>query len=195
MSDATASSVGAGRPARADARRNRARVLAAAEEVLARDGLSASMRAVAERAGVGLGTIYRHFPTQEALYQAIMVERMGRLAAEARAATTSDDPGTAFFDVFTRIVESSGDKKALADALSDAGIDPKAGLAPITTDLIEVLEILLDRARAAGAVRADLTMPELLALLAAVSHGAERGQWPPPLLHRTLTLVFDGLRR
>ena len=71
------------RPRRADAARNRERVLASAEAVLARDGLSASMRAIAADAGVGLGTIYRNFPTQEALYQAIIVRRTEALIAEA----------------------------------------------------------------------------------------------------------------
>jgi AcrR family transcriptional regulator len=182
------------KPLRADAQRNRARVLEAAEAVLARDGLSASMRAVAEHAGVGLGTIYRHFPTQEALYQAIIIERMNRLVAEADALSATGDPGAAFFGHFTRIVESSTQKKALADVLADAGIDPKAGMTHIARDMRTAIEALLTRAQRAGAVREDLHMPELMALLAATCMAAERNQWSPELRTRTLALVFDGLR-
>jgi AcrR family transcriptional regulator len=179
---------------RADAQRNRVRVLEAAEEVLAAEGLSASMRTIAERAGVGLGTIYRHFPTQEALYQAIIVERMQRLVDEASTLLTAPDPGVSFFTFFTRIVESATRKKALADALADAGIDPKAGMADISRGMRHAVEGLLSRAQHAGAVRQDLQMPELLALLAAASLAAERNQWSDELRDRALTIMFDGLR-
>jgi AcrR family transcriptional regulator len=179
---------------RADARRNRVRVLEAAEEVLAREGLSASMRTIAERAGVGLGTIYRHFPTQEALYQAIIVERMQRLLDSVNPLLTAADPGVSFFEFFARIVESAAQKKALADALADAGIDPKAGMADISRDMRHAIEALLSRAQRAGAVRQDLAMPELLALLAAASLAAERNQWSEELRDRTLSIMFDGLR-
>ncbi|MBP2702518.1 TetR/AcrR family transcriptional regulator [Microbispora sp. RL4-1S] len=179
---------------RADARHNRARVLEAAEVVLARDGLSASIRAIARHAGVGLGTIYRHFPTQEALYQAVIIERAQRLVAEADALTVADDPGRAFFEFFTRIVENSTRNKTLADILTRAGLDPKAGTADISRDMRDAVERLLVRAQEAGAVREDLRMPELLALLGAACMAAERNQWDDELRTRTLTIVFDGLR-
>jgi AcrR family transcriptional regulator len=183
------------RPMRADARRNRARVLEAAEAILARDGLSASMRAVADHAGVGLGTIYRQFPNREALYLAVIGERMRRLYAEARELLDADDPGAAFFGFFTRVVEVSTRKKALADVLADAGIDPKAGIGEqVDADMPRVIEELLIRAQRVGAVRADLAMPELRALLSAVSMAAERQQWDEQLRTRTLGMLFDGLR-
>jgi AcrR family transcriptional regulator len=182
------------KPLRADARRNRARVLEAAETVLARDGLSASMRAVAEQAGVGLGTIYRHFPTQEALYQAIIIDRMHRLVGEAATLAAADDAGAAFFGYFDRVVETSTQKKALADVLADAGIDPKDGMSHLAGDMRNAVEALLTRAQRAGAVRQDLHMPELMALLAATCMAAERYQWSPELRTRTLAFVFDGLR-
>lgn len=179
---------------RADAHRNRTRVLEAAEEVLAAEGLSASMRTIAERAGVGLGTIYRHFPTQEALYQAIIVERMQQLVDEADTLLAAPDAGAAFFTFFTRIVASAANKKALADALADAGIDPKAGMADVSRDMRSAIEALLGRAQRAGAVRKDLRMPELLALLAAASLAAERNQWDDDLRERALGVMFDGFR-
>ncbi|MDG6105721.1 TetR/AcrR family transcriptional regulator [Dactylosporangium aurantiacum] len=179
---------------RADAERNRQRVLEAAEEVLARDGAAVSMRAVAERAGVGLGTIYRHFPTREALLQAIVVDRVRRLAESAGPLLAADDPAAAFFTFFTRVVDVSARKKALADEVSGAGLDPKAGLGAVGGQLRAAIEALLRRAQAAGGVRADLAMPELLALLGAACLGAERNQWDDALRDRALGLLFDGLR-
>lgn len=182
------------KPLRADAQRNRARVLEAAETVLARDGLSASMRTIAEHAGVGLGTIYRQFPSQEALYQAIIVERMQRLIGEAHDLATAPDPGAAFFGFFARVVETSTQQKVLADVLADAGIDPKAGAPQIGRDLRCATEALLTHARRAGAVRKDLHTPELWALLTAACLAAEHSQWDDQLRSRTLAIIFDGMR-
>lgn len=179
---------------RADAQRNRERVLAAAEEVLARDGLSASMRDIAARAGVGLGTIYRHFPTQEALYQAIIVDRTRRLVTEAEALSSVDDAGDAFFGYLTRIVANAAEKKAMADVLADAGIDPKAGMAHLGSDMRQAISTLLDRAQSAGTVRPDLELAEVLALLSGACMAAERHQWDPAFRDRTLSILFDGLR-
>lgn len=185
---------GDAKPLRADARRNQVRVLEAAEVVLARDGLSASMRAIAQQAGVGLGTIYRHFPTQEALYQAIIIERMRRLIAEADALGASDDPGAAFFLFLTRIVDNAKQKKALADGLADAGVDHKTGLSGIRREMRDAIRALLTRAQRSGTVRDDLDMPEVLALLSAVCMAAERNQWSAGLQSSALALLFDGFR-
>ena len=182
------------RPLRADARRNRARVLEAAEVVLARDGLSAPMRAIAQEAGVGLGTIYRHFPTQEALFQAIIADRTRRLIAEVGALREKVDPGSAFFEFLTRIVDSAREKKALSDVVAAAGIDPKAGLADIQREMRDTIETLLADAQRSGAVRRDLRLPELLALLGAASIAAEQGRWSPELQAGALALLFDGFR-
>src|SRR5580692_5857135 len=143
-------------PRRADAARNRERVLASAEAVLARDGLSASMRAIAADAGVGLATIYRNFPTQEALYQAIIIRRIETLIAEAAELASAPDPGQAFFGYFTRVVEHAMSTKAIADLLVRAGIDPKPGMADIGRRMRHAVQALLDRAQQAGAVRPDL---------------------------------------
>jgi AcrR family transcriptional regulator len=182
------------RPLRADAERNRERVLASAEVVLARDGLSASMRAIAARAGVGLGTIYRNFPTQEALYQAIIVRRTNALIAEAAEPSRAEDPGEAFFGYFTRIVEHAMRMKAMADVLAEAGIDPKSGMGDVRRDMRHAVQALLERAQQADAIRPDLRMPELMALLAATCMAAERSQWNTQLRARTLAIVFDGMR-
>ncbi len=183
---------GEARPRRADAQRNRERILEAAEAVLARDGMSASVRAVAREAGVGLGTIYRHFPTQEALYHAVIVDRTRRLLAEADG--PSPDPGTAFFTFLERIVVDAAQKKTAADLLAGAGVDPKAGTADVSRDMRQAIGRLLTAAQAAGAVRPDLRMPELLALLSGACLAAERDQWSDGLRRRTLDILFDGLR-
>ncbi|MGW4639361.1 TetR/AcrR family transcriptional regulator [Sphaerisporangium sp. NPDC004334] len=184
----------AGRPLRADARRNRARVLEAAETVLARDGLTASMRAVAEEAGVGLGTIYRHFPTQEALYQAIIADRLRKLVTEGETLLATGDIERAFFGFLTRIVEVSAEKRTLSDALTGAGVDVKDGTSDIARDMRALIVTMLTRAQREGAVRDDLRMPELLALLAAACTAVERGQWQAHVAPRALAVMFDGFR-
>ncbi|MER6947865.1 helix-turn-helix domain-containing protein [Nonomuraea sp. NPDC000554] len=174
---------------RADAQRNRARVLEAAEVVLARDGLSASMRAIAELAGVGVGTIYRQFPTKEALYQAIVIDRVLRLAERAEQLATAPDPGEALFEFFDRIVVDATAKKVFVDALASAGIDAKAGM----PDLKGAIETLLVRAQQAEAVRPDVGMTELIALLSAACLAAQHNNWDDDLRTRTLTVIFNGL--
>jgi AcrR family transcriptional regulator len=182
------------RPLRADARRNRARVLEAAETILARDGMAASLREIARQAGVGLATIYRQFPTKEALYEAIVVERVRRLVDEARALADVDDAGAAFFAFFTRVVADSTDQKMLVDALADVGVDVKAGMDDLHREMVEAIEALLTRAQRAGAVRVDLAMRELLALLGAACLAAERNRWDEGMRTRALAFMFDGFR-
>jgi len=152
------------------------------------------MRAIAADAGVGLATIYRNFPTQEALYQAILVRRTQALIAEAAELADAPDPGQAFFGYFSRIVEHAMRTKAIADLLARAGIDPKSGMADAGRDMRHAVETLLDRAQQVGAVRPDLCMPELMAILTAACMAAEHSQWNTALRTRTLAVVFDGMR-
>jgi AcrR family transcriptional regulator len=175
---------------RSDAARNRAKVLEAAEAVLDEQGLSARMDEIARRAGVGVGTVYRHFATKEDLYEAIVAARVDLLLAEAGRLRGD----TAFFTFFARIVADAGRKKAFTDALREAGIDPKAGQADQRAAMRGTLEQLLRDAQRAGAVRDDVDLPEILALLRGASMAAETGDYPGPVLDRTLTLLFDGLR-
>src|SRR5205814_7441463 len=108
---------------RADARRNRCRILEAAESVFAGKGMGASTDEVASAAGVGIGTVFRHFPTKAALLEALLVSKLRRLVDEAEALCSSEDPRGALFAFFTRMLEQSSSKKAFADALAAAGID------------------------------------------------------------------------
>ncbi|GLW68278.1 TetR family transcriptional regulator [Kitasatospora phosalacinea] len=185
------------RPLRTDARRNRERVLSAAEAVLAREGSAASMRAVAEAAGVGLGTIYRHFPTREALFAAVMSTRMLQLAELSGELSEAADAGAAFFEFFTAVVDNAGRMRAVADALADAGVDVKTDSSDVSgaaAALRTALGTLLERARQHGRLRPDLHLPEALALLAAMCLAAERHQWDPAPRDRALAILFDGFR-
>jgi AcrR family transcriptional regulator len=182
------------RPLRADARRNRARVLDAAEAALAEHGVAVSMEEIAQRAGVGVGTIYRQFATKERLIEAVVVTRYERLADEANALATAVDPGDAFFGQFSRMVEEAAVKKTFADTLALAGVDLKAATSAVGQRLVQSFEKLLTNAQAAGAVRDDVGITEVMAVLAGTCLAAEHAAWAHHLQTRTLTIVFDGLR-
>jgi AcrR family transcriptional regulator len=182
------------RPLRADARRNRERVLEAAESVLATEGVSVPIDEVARRAGVGVGTVYRQFPTKEALLEAIMLRRMEKLVEDARSRTGAEDPGAAFFGFLEHLVDEATRKRDLADALAGAGIDLGERSASVGQELTGVVAELLDRAQRSCAVRADVGMPELFGLVAGTCMAAERGFPIACAPQRMLGIVFDGLR-
>jgi AcrR family transcriptional regulator len=179
-------------PLRADARRNRAAILAAAEAVFAEQGTSAPTEEVAARAGVAIGTVFRHFPTKDALLAAMMKELLARLAREAAKLISDGDPAAALFTFFARVVEQAAARKTVADLLADQGIDLRAA-GPVAT-LRRELETLLAGAIQAGAVRNDVGAAEVLALLAATSDAALRSGWDSGLQQRVLAVVFAGLR-
>ena len=182
------------RPKRADARRNYEKVLAAAREAFAEGGESTALEEIARRAGVGIGTVYRHFPTKEALFEAILVRRIERLADEAGALSSAMDAGAAFFELFTRIVEDAAGRKAFTDALSRAGIDVKAATSAAGQNLLTELGALLARAQQAGTVRRDVDLDQVIALLVGACLAAEHGNMDRGLRARALAIVFDGLR-
>ncbi|MGC4813056.1 TetR/AcrR family transcriptional regulator [Micromonospora sp. DT228] len=179
---------------RSDAARNRAKVLAAAEIVLGEQGLTARMDEIARRAGVGVGTVYRHFATKEALYAAIVSARVDLLLDEAARLRAAAEPETGFFRFFAQVVADAAGKKTLTDALRSAGIDVKAEQADQRTRMREALADLLREAQRVGAVRPDVDMPEILALLRGASMAAETGDYAGPVVDRALAVLFDGLR-
>ncbi|MBP2706951.1 TetR/AcrR family transcriptional regulator [Microbispora sp. RL4-1S] len=180
------------RPMRADARRNRARILAAAEEVFAEHGASASTEEVAARAGVAIGTVFRHFPAKRDLLAAIMKDLRRRLIDKAEALIANGDPKTAFFDYFTYLVESSAKIGTVVNLLAEEGpsIEPGEQIMALT----HAFGTLMDAAREAGAVRPDVRPDEVIALLTATTHGAMAAGWSDDLRRRTVNLVLDGLR-
>jgi len=181
-----------GRALRADARRNRARILAAAEEVFSERGASASTEEVASRAGVAIGTVFRHFPTKNDLLRAIMKDLLRRLTEEVVSLGADGDPATALFAFFTRMVEQAAAKKAVVDLLAGAGTDLQ--VAEPVQALRQGVDGLLARARRAGAVREDVRITEVMALLTSTCQGALQAGWDPDLQRRALTIIFDGLR-
>lgn len=186
---------GEGRAPRADARRNRARVLASAEEVFSEQGVGASTEQVARRAGVGVGTVFRHFPTKEELLAAVLAERMRRLAEEADRAAESENPGAAFFALMTRMADVTSSKIDYTDALEAAGHDVNSVLEPARRALPMAIGRVLTRAQAAGAVRADLTPEELLVLMVGLAHSVRQaGADRPAAGRRAVEIVFDALR-
>jgi AcrR family transcriptional regulator len=180
------------RPLRADARRNRARILEAAEQVFAEQGASGSTEEVASRAGVAIGTVFRHFPTKDDLLRAIMKDLLQRLTDEVTSLNTDGDPATALFTFFTRMVEQAAAKKTIADLLAQAGTTVRA--ADPVRALEQGIEGLLTRAQQAGAVRADVRIAEVMALLTSTCQGALSAGWDRDLQRRTLAIVFSGLR-
>jgi len=177
---------------RADARRNRARILAAAEEVFSEQGASASTEEVASRAGVAIGTVFRHFPTKNDLLRAIMKDLLLRLTDEVNTLNTDGDPATALFAFFTRMVEQAAAKKTVVELLTRTGVEVQ--VAEPVQALRQGIHGLLTRAQQAGAVREDVRTAEVMALLTSTCQGALDAGWDADLQRRTLTIVFNGLR-
>lgn len=187
------------KPLRADARRNRARILEAADEVFAASGPSASTEEVARRADVAIGTLFRHFPTKDALVEAVFVNRLQSLADQASALAAADDPAEAFFGFLTSWIDLSADKLTFADALARQGVDVSAAAGhasyvQVRADLLDAVGRLLTRAQAAAAVRDDIGVAELNAVLVGAARMAEHGRHEPTVLARARDVVFDGLR-
>jgi AcrR family transcriptional regulator len=183
-----------GRPMRADAVRNRSRILEAAEEVFALEGISAPIDAVAARAGVGVGTLYRHFPTKEALIEAIVLYRLVELFETARTYAAADDAGAALFEYLHVFARQAAAKHDLFDSLGAAGIDIKERCSGMVDELMAVIEVLRRRAVEAGAIRADVASDELLDLVVGASYGHGSGTPDAARIERLVTIVCDGLR-
>lgn len=181
------------RPLRADALRNRARVLEAAESVFAAEGIDVPVDVIAEKAGVGVGTLYRHFPSKEKLFEAILVGRIAAVAADARARMESDDPGAAFFGFLEDLVEESASKRDLIEALLGAGVEIEEAVAQPKQSLERAVGELLKVAQRAGAVRPDVTSAVVLSLVSATCMAVDRPH-EPATPGEILTVVCDGLR-
>jgi AcrR family transcriptional regulator len=178
------------RPRRADAERNRARILAAASELFAERGLDASMPELAERAGVGVGTVYRAFPDKDHLLGAVMAERLRWLAGEIEAATAAGDPWAAFTDVIWKgaalHVKDRGFHQCMRAALELPEVREARGRT------LDAFQRLIERAQAAGVMRADVVAEDVPMLLAGV--GLSRAAGPGAAWERHLAVVIDGLR-
>jgi len=177
---------------RADARRNRALILAAAGEVFAERGASAATEEVARRAGVAIGTVFRHFPTKDDLLRALMKDLLQRLTDQVSQLAAEGDPATALFEFFTSLVEQAAARKAVVDLLAAAGTDVQVTSA--VQALRDGIARLLTRAQQVGAIRADVQVGEVMALLTSTGQGALQGGWDRELQGRALAVIFSGLR-
>jgi AcrR family transcriptional regulator len=189
--DAAAGGGGGAGGLRADARRNRARILAAAGEVFAERGPSASTEEVARRAEVAIGTVFRHFPAKDDLLRAILKDLLQRLGEQVAVLGRDGDPATALFEFFTSMVGQAAAKKTVIDLLAEAGTDVQ--VAESAGALRDGVATLLIRAQQAGAVRPDVQVAEVMALLISTCQGALQAAWNDELQRRTLAVIFDGL--
>jgi AcrR family transcriptional regulator len=174
---------------RADAARNRARILAAADAVFTAEGTGASTEEVAERAGVGIGTVFRHFPAKQELISAVLEDRIARLAGDAHALGNADDPGAAFLTFFTGLIEHALANKALIHALGGTAHP----VSDAKRDLMQAGGALLARAQASGAIRADLDAEDVQALVTGCLE-MERRAREIGRPGRMLALIQDAIR-
>ncbi len=179
---------------RSDAERNRRRLVDAAEELFRARGLDVGVGEIAERAGVGRGTLFRNFPTKEDLIAAIVVERMHEAAAAGRELQSAEDPGEALFAFLEQMAGAQQVNRGLFEAVADtwlANAEIRAG----HHEVVGALEGLVARAQAVGAVRADVGAMDLLFMLKGVCEAASAlSQTEPRIVERHLDLVRAALR-
>jgi AcrR family transcriptional regulator len=180
------------RPQRADAARNRARVLEVAYETFAAEGLGVPIDEIARRAGVGAGTVYRHFATKADLFRAVIEDRFSRIVDDGRAVLASGDPGEALFTFLRSMVLQWGaTDRGLADALAGIGIDIKAAVPDAEDAFLGLLGELLRAAQKAGTVRRDVDVPDVKAIVV----GCQAMQaYTPEAAERLTEVMLDGLR-
>ncbi len=184
----------AARRPRADALRNREKVLAAAAEVFAEQGTEASLEEVARRAGVGVGTLYRHFPTRAALVEHVYRDGVARLAAQARELVETRPIEEALTAWVLALAEYAGRKRDNAAALRAAlGDDSAAVFADSRAQLTEAANLVFDRARAAGVIRPDLDAWDAVRTVSGVCMAGNDAN-DPEASRRMLRIVLDGLR-
>jgi AcrR family transcriptional regulator len=180
------------RPLRADALRNRARLLDAADEAFSERGTEASLDDIARRAGVGIGTLYRHFPTRNDLVDALIHTRNQQLDELSDELLRADDPLDALRQWFVALLRYSATYRGLATSMVEATCSDNGPLATACQVQAAIGTALLVRAQELGSVRSDVTADEALDLVSAIALVADRGQRTNS--ERLLTLALDGLR-
>jgi AcrR family transcriptional regulator len=178
------------RPLRADAVRNRARVLEVAWETFAAEGLSVPIDEIARRAGVGTGTVYRHFPSKEDLVRAIVGDRLQQVIDEGHALLQSGNPGEALFTFLRSLVfEWGATDVALKAALADSNIRIKAKA--VRDPLLDLLDELLSAAKEAGTARGDIKATDVKTLIVGCQ---AMHTYNNEAANQAIAIVFDGLR-
>jgi AcrR family transcriptional regulator len=179
------------RPKRADARRNYEKVLTAAREAFAEGGESTALEEIARRAGVGIGTLYRHFPNRQALLEALYVGEVEEMCRSAAEQLDDSDPWEALNGWFERFIAYIGTKRALAAELQNY-LDQDAPLfQTCRTSLFEAGEPLLTRAQEAGIVRKDVSIGEVIQMVVGI---AKMPASDPKQNEHILRIALDGRR-
>lgn len=176
---------------RADAQRNRSRLLTAAEAALDAHGASASLDDIARAAGVGNATLYRHFPTRADLIEAVYDQRIRQLCAAAAELAATREPAGALSEWLRALVTHITDSRVLADAFTAASgltdSEPPQ-VAAWHSAIFDAALPLLTAAQGVGAIRPDLSLMELMALTAAVARAADPGH-----ADRFLDVLLEGI--
>ncbi|ROO86822.1 TetR family transcriptional regulator [Actinocorallia herbida] len=178
---------------RADARRNRARVLSVAGAVFAEQGLEVPLGEIARRAGVGAGTVYRHFPSKNALLEAVFAQHLHDLVAIGERRTATSAPTEAFFGFLLDVVEGSYGRSHICDVLAADASWPQPMLTAARLRFHQVMTALLRAAQRAGGVRADLG-PEDVGALAIGCGAILAARRDRAAGRRLVQLALDGLR-
>jgi AcrR family transcriptional regulator len=182
----------AGRAERADKARNRARILAAAAEAFAERGVETQMDDVAARSGLGVGTLYRHFATKEALTAALMARKFEQILDVVRRGIECQDREAfeVFADVLREGAEVTAADAAAQDALMRVG-GTWSDVVPIQLELEAAMQTLMDRAQQAGTMRNDVSAADISMIMCGMSATMSVDEWD---WHRYLEIVLDGLR-
>ncbi|WP_164716345.1 TetR/AcrR family transcriptional regulator [Paenibacillus whitsoniae] len=176
---------------RADAQRNRDKLLEIAHRVFTTHGIKISMDDIARHAGMGVGTVYRHFPTKEELFGAVMVSHKTRLIEEAKKWLHHEDPGEAFFRYFAIVIREAIANKAITDALVRSSLKKDEALIEIAEDFWREINQLLVRAQKSGSVRKEASIEDIRFLLTCILQANGDGNSFPD---RIVSIIFDGLR-
>jgi AcrR family transcriptional regulator len=180
------------RARRADALRNIKNVRVAAEDAFASDGVTVPVDEIARRAGVGVGTLYRHFPTKASLVEAVVVARSSKFLERAHELAEGPDAGSCLFALVQELVQLATDKKELSDELARAGIGQDKLRLPAKEELERVMGDLLRRAQDAGRVRRDLGTADLGRMIMGTCLAADHQG--PQSTERLVAVMCDGLR-
>jgi AcrR family transcriptional regulator len=177
---------------RADARRNREAVIAAARKLFADQGLDAQMPDVAKTAKVGVGTVYRHFPTKDDLIAALAAERFERLAEKAREELEAEDPWQGLCDFIRFSTQIQAEDRGLCDVMASRPEVMSASAEAVGLD--QLCDRLVKRAQRSGDLRKDLDWEDIPMIACGLggitkAHGPGAGRWP-----RLVEIVLDGLR-
>lgn len=179
---------------RADSIRNRERLLEAATEIFSHGGPQASLEAVARRAGVGIGTLYRHFPTREALFEAVYRHEVDLLGALAEELAKEGDTVEALKKWLHANVRLVATKKGMIEALQLVAHGSSDLKAYSFERMTNAIGLLLDRAVAAGEIRSDVPPEDLLRTLVGIFYSQGTTDWQPSAL-RLVDVFVDGLRK